>query len=307
VKAAGLKNQKIARIAKSSCFKKKYMLKALLRILSALPLPVVHGLGIMTGMISYLSDRKFSRRIRNNLASAGIASDPSHYRSLVRQNVAETGKGILETFAVWFRSPASTLKWVRDCHGWQFVDQARLEGKGIIFLTPHLGCYEITALYYAARHPITVLYRPPRQRWLAPLIEAGRSRSQITLAATNMGGVRNLLKTLRKGDAIGILPDQVPESGEGVWADFFGKPAYTMSLVTKLAEATGATVLMAFGERLSWGRGFVIHIEPLGMEPTPSNINLAIERLVKTKPAQYLWSYRRYKQPRTSRNKGAAT
>jgi KDO2-lipid IV(A) lauroyltransferase len=279
------------------------MLKALLRIIAALPLPVVHGLGILTGMISYLSDRKFSRRIRNNLASAGITPDPAEYKRLVRHNVAETGKGILETFAVWFRSPASTLKWVKACHGWQHVEQARTEGKGIIFLTPHLGCYEITALFYAAQHPITVLYRPPRQDWLAPLIEEGRNRSQITLAATNMGGVRRLLKTLRKGDAIGILPDQVPESGEGIWADFFGKPAYTMSLVSKLAETTGATVLMAFGERLSWGRGFVIHIEPLGVAPTPANINLAVERLVRTKPAQYLWSYRRYKQPRQSRNR----
>lgn len=279
------------------------MLKALLRILSILPLTVVHGLGIMVGYLSYLSDKKFSRRIRNNLASTGIADSHSSYMKLVRHNAAETGKGILETFAIWFRSPDTTLNWVRACHGWEHVERARAEGKGIIFLTPHLGCYEITALYYAARHPITVLYRPPRQSWLEPLIEEGRNRSQITLAATNMSGVRSLLKALKNGEAIGILPDQVPEFGEGIWADFFGKPAYTMSLVSKLAENTGATVLMAFGERLPCGRGFVIHIEPLEAEPTPANINLAIEKLVRTRPEQYLWSYRRYKQPQPHRNK----
>ena len=279
------------------------MLKALLRIFSALPLPVVHGLGIFTGYLSYLSDKKFSRRIRSNLASSGIASTRRNYKKLAHENAAETGKGILETFAIWFRSPASTLKWVRACHGWEHVEQARATGKGLIFLTPHLGCYEITALFYAARHPITVLYRPPRQSWLAPLIEQGRNRSQITLAPTNMSGVRSLLKTLKRGDAIGILPDQVPEFGEGEWADFFGKPAYTMNLVGKLAASTGAIVLMAFGERLSWGRGFVIHIAPLAGEPTPANINQAIEQLVRQRPAQYLWSYRRYKQPQPHRTR----
>lgn len=279
------------------------MLQALLRLFAALPLPIVHGLGVLTGYVSYLSDRKFSRRIRNNLASTGIASSADTYRKLIRRNAAETGKGILETFAVWFRSPAATLKWVKACHGWEHVERAQAAGKGLIFLTPHLGCYEITALYYAARHPITVLYRPPRQRWLAPLIEQGRNRSRITLAPTNMRGVRSLLKTLKQGEAIGILPDQVPEFGEGVWADFFGKPAYTMSLVSKLADSTGATVLMAFGERLSWGRGFVIHIAPLDAPPTPANINLGIEQLVRLRPAQYLWSYRRYKQPQQRRAK----
>lgn len=279
------------------------MLKALLRIFSALPLPVVHGLGIFTGYLSYLSDKKFSRRIRNNLASSGIARTHGDHRKLAHDNAAEIGKGILETLAIWFRSPASTLKWVRACHGWEHVEQARTVGKGLIFLTPHLGCYEITALFYAARHPITVLYRPSRQDWLAPLIEQGRNRSRITLAPTNMSGVRSLLKTLKRGDAIGILPDQVPEFGEGEWADFFGKPAYTMNLVGKLAANTGATVLMAFGERLSWGRGFVIHIEPLAGEPTPANINRAIEQLVRQRPAQYLWSYRRYKQPQPHRRR----
>lgn len=283
------------------------MLQALLRLFASLPLPVVHALGVLTGYISYITDRKFSRRIRNNLASTGIATTTSAYRKLVRRNAAETGKGILETFAVWFRSPAATLQWVKACHGWEHVERALASGKGLIFLTPHLGCYEITALYYAARHPITVLYRPPRQRWLAPLIEQGRNRSRITLAATNMRGVRSLLKALKQGEAIGILPDQVPEFGEGVWADFFGKPAYTMSLVSKLAESTEATVLMAFGERLSWGRGFVIHIAPLDLPPTPANINLGIEHLVRQRPAQYLWSYRRYKQPQQRRNKPSDT
>lgn len=273
------------------------MLKALLRLYARLPLPLIHGLGIIAGWVMYLCDVKFSRRVRNNLLSVNIAENEPEYRRLVHTSIQETGKGLMETFAIWFRPEQSVLKWVRECHGWEHVEAALAQGKGIIFLTPHLGCYEITSLYYAARHPITVLYRPSRQQWLEPIMEAGRSRGKVRLAPTSLGGLRNLLRTLRKDEAIGILPDQVPESGEGVWARFFGKPAYTITLVEKLANTTGAAVLLAFGERLSWGRGYILHIEPLQGGATPQNMNDGIERLVRRKPEQYLWSYRRFKIP----------
>lgn len=273
------------------------MLIALLRLYARIPLPLIHGLGIIAGWGMYLFDVKFSRRIRKNLLSINIAEDEQNYRRLVHTCARETGKGLMETFAIWFRPEQSVLKWVRACHGWEHVDNALAEGKGIIFLTPHLGCYEITSIYYAARHPITVLYRPSRQQWLTPIMAQGRSRGKVRLAPTNMSGLRDLLRSLRKAEAVGILPDQVPESGEGVWARFFGRPAYTITLVEKLANSTGATVLLAFGERLPWGRGYHLHIEPLQGPLTPQSINDGIERLVRENPGQYLWSYRRFKIP----------
>ncbi|MCB5188278.1 lysophospholipid acyltransferase family protein [Methylobacillus caricis] len=274
------------------------MLKAFLRILAELPLPFINGMGVLTGWILYFFSIKTMRRTRKNLTIAAISTSTKDYQRLVRQSIIETGKGLVETFAIWFRPQQRVLKWVRECRGWEHVEAAHANNQGIIFLTPHLGCYEITALYYAARRPITVLYRPARQQWLAPLIDEGRNRSRIKQAPTSLRGVRSLLKALKQGEAIGILPDQVPEFGEGTWANFFGTPAYTMTLVGKLAETTGATVLLAFGERLSWGRGYVIHITPLSMEPTAENINLGIEQLVRQCPTQYLWSYRRFKRPK---------
>jgi KDO2-lipid IV(A) lauroyltransferase len=112
-----------------------------------------------------------------------------------------------------------------------------------------------------------------------------------------------LLKTLRQGEAVGILPDQVPEDNEGEWANFFGRPAYTMTLVGKLVASTDATVLLAFGERLPSGQGYVIHIEPLDPDgvmaypPTAQDVNDGIERIVRQCPEQYLWSYGRFKRP----------
>ncbi|MBA3696534.1 MAG: lysophospholipid acyltransferase family protein [Methylotenera sp.] len=279
------------------------MTKILLKIIAFLPLPLIHGLGIFIGGISYLTDRKFARRIRNNLHKSKLASKTRSHAKLVRLSTKEIGKGMLETFAIWVKSERSVLKWVKRCEGWHYVEEALLQKKGIIFMTPHLGCYEITARYYASKHPMTILYTPARKSWLGDIMESGRQRSKTTLAPANLSGVRALLKTLRKGNAVGILPDQVPDLGDGTWATYFGEPAYSMTLVSKLVETTGATVLLAYGERLPWGRGFVIHIEPLTTETTPQDINNAIEHLVRKKPEQYLWSYRRFKHPQLAREK----
>src|SRR5690606_22232263 len=113
------------------------MLKALSRILALLPLPLIHGLGIIAGWCMYLFDAKFSRRMRNNLSSVNITRSEKALRQLTHKCIRETGKGLLETFAIWFRPQQSALKWVRSCHGWQHVDEALARGKGIIFLTPH--------------------------------------------------------------------------------------------------------------------------------------------------------------------------
>jgi KDO2-lipid IV(A) lauroyltransferase len=279
------------------------MSKILLKIIAMLPLPVIHALGTLIGYISYWTDKKFSRRIRGNLHTSKLASKARSHAKLVRLTTKEIGKGMLETFAIWVKSERSVLKWVKRCEGWHYVEEALATKKGIIFLTPHLGCYEITARYYAAMHPMTVLYTPARKSWLGNIMEGGRQRSKTTLAPANLSGVRALLKTLRKGDAVGILPDQVPDLGDGVWATYFGEPAYSITLVSKLVETTGAKVLLAYGERLPWGQGFVIHIEPLTTETSPQDINNAIEHLVRKKPEQYLWSYRRFKKPQLAREK----
>lgn len=279
------------------------MPKIILKILAMLPLPIIHGLGVVIGWVSYWSDEKFSRRIRNNLHNIRFAPNLKAHARLVRLNVSETGKGMIETLAIWAKSERSVLQWVKHCEGWHHVETALAAKKGIVFLTPHLGCYEITARYYTARHPMTVLYSPARKSWLSNIMEQGRQRSNTSLAPANLSGVRSLLKALKRGEAVGILPDQVPDLGDGVWATYFGEPAYTMNLVGKLVDATDATVLLAYGERLPWGKGFTIHIEPLDTGTTAQDINNAIERLVRKKPEQYLWSYRRFKRPQLAREK----
>ena len=274
------------------------MLNRLLKLIFKLPLPILHGLGVLLGWVMFLTDQKFSRRIRKNLLMADIAPNTQQYQKLVHQTAQEVGKGLLESLAIWLNPQNKTVKWVKGCTGWAHVEQALDAKKGIIFLTPHLGCFEITAQFLGAQMPLTVLFRPPRTRWLQPIMMSGRGQGKITLAETNMRGVRSLMKTLRNGDALGVLPDQVPALGEGEWADFFGHPAYTMTLASKLAQTTGASVILIFGERLSYGRGYHLHFKSLDADFSPQAINHGIEDLVKLRPAQYLWSYQRYKTPK---------
>ena len=269
----------------------------ILRGFAKLPLPIIHHLGAFLGWCLGLFAPKFPKRIAQNLRMSMPSINDVELNLLVKSNIKESGKAVLETFAIWFRRLDELKPWFAQCTGWQHVDAGFKAGRGIIFLTPHLGCFEITSLYYGQFQPITVLYRPPRQAWLMPFISAGRARGGVTLAPANAQGVKQLLQALKRNEAIGILPDQAPLTGEGDWAPFFGRPAYTMSLASKLAQKTGAQVLMAYGERLSKGRGYHIHIRPIpaGGIATPSLLNAQIEQTIQQCPAQYTWAYDRYK------------
>ncbi|MGB4812110.1 MAG: lysophospholipid acyltransferase family protein [Methylophilaceae bacterium] len=269
---------------------------ACLKFLRFLPLPLVHGLSVFIGFLNFIFYQKLRKRATENLKQSGLISNINLNNTLFK-NALESSKGVFETFAIWFKPQSSVLNLVKKIEGWEHVETALQANKGIIFLTPHLGCFEITSLYYGSKYPLNVLYRPPRQAWLLPLIHHGRERGQITLAPANALGVRQLLQALKRGEAIGILPDQAPLEGEGEWAPFFGRPAYTMTLASRLASKTGAQVLMAFGERLSWGRGYHVHIRPIkaGGIDTPTLLNAEIEHTIAHCPSQYLWSYDRYK------------
>jgi KDO2-lipid IV(A) lauroyltransferase len=257
----------------------------------------LHGVGAVLGWVVYGVSPTYRARLKDNLFASGVCTSEDACRSLLRQAIAEAGKGATELIAIWFGTEEKIAGLVA-CNDWALAEEARRAGRGIIFLTPHLGCFEISALYAARRLAITVLYRPPKLRWLEPLMTAGRQRWRATLAPTNLGGVRALYRALRRGDAVGLLPDQAPGAGEGAWADYFGRPAYTMTLVQRLQRATGAAVIMAFGERLPRGRGYLMHLEAVPAENLDETVlNAAVERSVRRCPAQYLWSYNRYKVP----------
>lgn len=272
------------------------MLVTLFRLLSILPLPLMHAIGALLGIVVYALSPTYRHRLRQNLQQAG------HSRQLWRA-IRESGKSIAELPFVWC-APQGRVN--RHCRleNDELIQQMQDQGKCVIFLTPHLGCFELTAQMIACRIRLTAMYRPPRKASLRPLIEGARARANLHLAPATLGGVRILARELKNGHAVGILPDQVPQEGEGVWADFFGRAAWSMTLPAKLQQMSGATFVLTFAERLPWGRGYVVRFVPFGEQPGGTlaeqtrAINRAMEHLIARCPAQYAWSYNRYKVPK---------
>ena len=272
-----------------------------------LPLPVLQRLGVIFGWLTYLFSGRYAKRLRENLRHAmafmqGSETVPEpDFQKVLHANVSEAGKGLMELPWVWGRPLDEVLSSIKECHGWEHFEAAHARGKGVVIATPHLGCFELLSLYIAARLPMTSMYRPPRWKFLDVLMHQGRERGQTKLAATDMGGVRQLLKALKRGETIGVLPDQAPGNGEGEWIPFFGRPAYTMTLVGRLIGSSGATVLMCHSKRLPEGEGYALYFSTLNFDETvsiPLQINAAMEKVISTCPEQYLWSYNRYKVPR---------
>jgi Kdo2-lipid IVA lauroyltransferase/acyltransferase len=281
------------------------LINLLFKLCAHLPLGVLHVLGAALGWLSYVLSATYRARFAANVQQAGLT------RRQIHGAVAQSGKTIAELPRLWMGAPVPTT-----IDGAELVDAALALGKGVLFLTPHLGCFEVTAQAYAQRYapqfPITVLYRPARKAWLQSLVAQSRDRPGLKAAPTTLSGVKTLMKALKAGEAVGLLPDQVPPEGLGVWATFFGRDAYTMTLPARLAQQTGATVLMAWGERLPGGRGYCVHFRPMpaslssDAHNAAKQINAAMEQLILECPAQYLWGYARYKTPVGSVHTNAA-
>ena len=263
----------------------------LFRLLARLHLRVLHALGAVLGWGVFAVSPSYRRRLLDHALLAGCTS--AQWRSAV----GHAGRMVAELPRLWMGSPVH-IEWEGEAH----IEAALQRGKGIIFLTPHLGSFEVTAQAYAQRfgagQPMTVLFRPARKPWLQKLVASSRQRPGLLTVPTNLSGVKRMLKALQAGQSVGLLPDQVPPLGQGDWQPFFGRMAYTMTLPMRLAQHSGATVLSAWGERLPQGRGFRVHVLPLpdwDFQP----LNAAMEALIRTCPEQYLWGYARYKTPRS--------
>ncbi|MBV8604978.1 MAG: lysophospholipid acyltransferase family protein [Pelomonas sp.] len=275
----------------------------LFRVLSRWPLRLLHAVGALLGWITFLASPTYRGRFRANVAQAGLPW------AAARPAIAAAGRMVTELPWLWLRPDTEALGARLQWQGAERIDAAVAAGKGLLLLTPHLGSFEICAQAYAERcgalAPITVLFRPARKAWIRGVVDASRGRRHLETAPANLAGVRQMIRALRAGRTVGLLPDQVPPDGLGVWSPFFGKPAYTMTLAHRLVQQTGAALVLLWGERLPKGHGYVVHVldapaisPELGPEAATAAVNAAMEGLIRRAPGQYLWGYHRYKKPR---------
>lgn len=283
--------------------------RLLLRLFAALPLPVAHGLGGALGRMLVHVPNKLRRYTRINLDLCLPELEAAERERLTRISLVETGRTAAETGPLWFWDKERVLGLVKSVSGEHLVTEALQQGRGAILASPHLGAWELVGLYLSTRYPITSLYRPLRIRELDGMVRTARGRFGARLVPADAGGVRALYQALARGEMIGILPDQEPGRGNGVFAPFFGVPANTMSLLSRLALKAKAPVILVYAERLPRGAGYHLHFRPVpdgmlegGMEESVRLLNAGVENCVRELPEQYQWSYKRFR----SRPEGAA-
>jgi Kdo2-lipid IVA lauroyltransferase/acyltransferase len=279
----------------------------LFSLLALIPLPILQGMGSFLGRFGFYMASNERRRTTENVHSSKLTANDQDTQKLVKAIFAETMKSGLELTVAWTRSSQHIVSLFKEVHGWEHIEAAIRRNEGLLLITPHLGNYDLAGRYLSEKlpFPLTAMYRPPKINWLEGVMNNGRVRDNGYTAPANMQGVKQVVRALKNKEATVVLPDQVPSEGEGVWATFFDRPAYTMTLASRLAIMPEVTALFFCGERLPHGRGFALHIAPMqgnltgNREQDAQIINNNIEQWVARFPSQYLFGYNRYKHRNT--------
>lgn len=275
--------------------------RLLLRAGALLPLRWSQAVGAAAGWLGARLDNRPRQLTEINLRVCFPELDDEARTRLARESLVQDGRAFMELGAFWLRSRERVLGLVRSVEGGDHLDAALAAGRGVIVAAPHMGAWELLGLWLSTRGPMATLYRPPHDQGFEALLTRHRGRFGAKQIAADRRGVRRLIQALGEGDIVGILPDQQPNAGQGVFAPFFGVPALTMTLLPRLAQRTGAPVVFAWAERLPRGRGFTIHLdEPWQVAPdaTPEALaaeqNRRVEAVARQKPEQYQWGYKRF-------------
>lgn len=273
------------------------------RLLSLLGLQRAQGLGRFLGGIAWRLNGRSVETTRKNLRACYPEMTESDTEKLGRQSLRETGATAMEIPLMWEWPVERCLGLIKEIEGEELLDGYKADGKGLLLLAPHLGNWELAGLFFASRYKMAALYSPPNRLEFEDYIKKVRSRSGSELVATDRRGIMRLFSILRGGGVVGILPDQTPRTDGGEFAPFYGIPAVTMTLASKLIHKTGAQPLITFAHRLPQGGGFriVIRRADEGMASTDMKesltaLNRSVERCIEMAPEQYQWEYKRFRR-----------
>lgn len=274
-----------------------------LGFLALLPLSAAQAVGKSIGLRFYKKGNanKFYKITRSNIEQCFPDLNTEAKEALVKESLEQTGKSLAEMGMSWLWPVKKTLKKIVKVHNESVITEGIAAGKGVILIAPHLGNWEVLNLYLSNRYTFTAMYKPPKQKQLDELIKKMRARLGTDMAPANVQGVRKVMKALKRGEMIGILPDQEPEIEGGIFTEFFNTPALTMKLLPQLAAQTGAKVVCGYAKRLENAAGFEIFfsqaeemISNKDMKLSARAMNQSIERCVRENPAQYQWEYKRF-------------
>ena len=281
------------------------LLYALAWAVARLPWPLLRALADGVAWLWVALDAREARVTRRNLELIRADLDANARESLLREILRTTARQTFETLRLWTRPAARNLADIVEVHGEALFDEALRSGEGLIVAAPHMGNWELLNQWLASKTPLAILYRPPESAVGEAFLRRVRANAggQVEQVRAEAAGVRTLLKRLQKGGVVGILPDQQPKAGEGEFAPFFGKQALTMTLLGRLANRSGARVLLCWCERLPGGGAprFALHVQGAPAEVAAADpaqavaaLNAGVEAVARRDFAQYQWTYKRY-------------
>ena len=277
------------------------VLKALIRGFAILPLSWAQSLGALVGWLLWQIPNRLRRTTQSNLALCLPELTDDERRRLAKTSLIASGKTVAEVGAVWFWRTEKLLDCIEGVEGEDHLLRELEAKQGALVLVPHLGNWEILSRYLQVRTQVMALYRPPRIVEMDTFIRQARERHGAELVPADRSGMRRIVEALTAGEGVGMLPDQEPLKQHGVFAPFFGTPALTMTLVSRLARRYGAAPLFGYCERTAKGR-FRFHFQPApdgldseDLEFATTQLNRGVEQCVRRCPEQYTWSYRRFR------------
>ena len=279
------------------------MIRSFLSLCAILPLRALYIIGGWWGSLLFRIPNRARATTLRNLNTCFPQLQASEVSALAKESLKNTARTALEMGKAWLPSIEATLSLVKESEGMESFHQAVESKQGVILLAPHLSNWEIFGYYVCDGVPSNFMYQPPKIPALDALLRRARSKSDIKMAPTNRKGVAQLLQALQQGELVGILPDQVPLDAGGEFVDFYGEPALTMTLVSKLIQRTGARVFCGFAERLPAGAGFKVIVkeaDPLiysdKLAESVLGLNRSVEQCVNMALAQYQWEYKRFRR-----------
>ena len=287
-------------------FRLEYALAwCVVKSIGALPRPLARAIGISLAQLIYLLHGKLRRVGMRNLQLAFADMSGRERRKIVRKVFTSLGRQFAEVCLF----PRYTARNVSDAviyDGFENFDRASERGKGVLFLTGHLGGWELSAFSHSLYgHPLYFVMRPLDNPHLDALVRRYRTLHGNKPILKD-DPARDLLRAMKQGSTVGILMDTNMTPPEGIFVNFFGIPACTASGLARIALRTEAAVVPGFTLWDPVLRKYRLRFDPAvqlirtgnNEQDIQANTQLftkVIEDFVRRYPDQWLWVHRRWK------------
>ena len=276
-----------------------------IKLLGLLPRSLARAIGITLGLTVYAVHRRLRHVGQRNLTLAFPEMPSRERRRLLRGEFISLGRQLAEV-CLFPRYTKENVSQIVIYDGFGNFERAYARGKGVLFLTGHLGAWELSAFAHSLQgHPLSIVMRSLDNRYVDALLQGYRTmHGNRTVDKDDF--VRGLLSAMKAGETVGILMDTNMTPPQGVFVDFFGIPACTASGLARIALRTDAAVVPGFTVWDKALRKYILRFDPAvelirtgdnesDIVANTAKFTKVIEDFIRRYPEQWLWVHRRWK------------